>query len=82
MDLIRLLLTVTLLAAATSLLRLDTILWEKKKKKSFAAELGAAGVLPNACDMSHTRPLFSEVSRFVPKHASAHMQRRSQHHGC
>lgn len=53
MDLIRLLLTITILAAATSLSRLDTILWEKKK--GLAAELGAAGVLPNARDMTYTR---------------------------
>ncbi|KAJ5892918.1 hypothetical protein N7504_009609 [Penicillium tannophilum] len=39
MDLIRFLLTVTLLAAATSLSRFDTILWGKHK--GFAAELRA-----------------------------------------
>lgn len=39
MDMIRFLLTVTLLAAATSLSRLDTILWGKHK--GFAAELRA-----------------------------------------
>lgn len=58
MNLTRFLLTATLLAAATSPSRLDTTLWEKKKKKSLAAELGAAGVLPNARDMTQTRPLF------------------------
>lgn len=57
MNLTRFLLTATLLAAATSPSRLDTTLWGKKKK-SLAAELGAAGVLPNARDMTQTRPLF------------------------
>ncbi|OJJ78463.1 uncharacterized protein ASPGLDRAFT_1212507 [Aspergillus glaucus CBS 516.65] len=31
---------------------------EKKKKKSFAAEMGAAGVLPNARDMTHLSSFF------------------------